>query len=198
MIPVVHAEAAFVAAYVVFLVLVAIGLEWVARFSHRQSHRSRTIGFRFHQHVNAWECSEGNYLWLQEVDQERRLAHYKGDAKICNACGVKHTCTDGDNGRELVRSLNAWTHTEMGQFQRVMSLTLLLLAAVIAIAELIRHHNRWELILLVPSALLVFSMGVRVLRVLREINRKVSHALNLPVPLGAKTEINRTWKKSWW
>lgn len=198
MIEALHSEVVFAAGYAVFLVLAAIGLEWMARFSHRQSQRSKTVGFRYHHHVSAWECSEGNFLWLQEIDQDSRLARYKANAHVCNACGSKCQCTDSDDGRELVHSLNAWTHTEIGQFQRGISLTLIFLAVVILIAGLIRHHNQSELILLGLSMVPVLTLGLRVLRVFRVTNRKISRAMKVPAPLDVIAESNKRWKKRWW
>ena len=193
-----HAETLFAGGYALFLVLVAIGLEWMARFSHRQLHRSKTVGFRFHVHVNAWECSEGNFLWLREIDQDRRLARYKANGHVCNNCGIKHQCTDSDDGRELVHSLNAWVQTELGQFQRAISLTLVLLAAVILIAESVRHHNQSELILLTVGIIPVIAVGLRQLKLVRETGRKVAHALRMPAAFEGGTEPNTPWKKRWW
>lgn len=37
---------------------------------------------------------------------------------VCNACPSKHRCTDSDRGREIVRPLDPWPHSEAGRLHR--------------------------------------------------------------------------------
>ena len=137
-------EVLLAAAYAAVLLGVALGLDLLARHSHARTERYRTGGFRFHAHLDAWECPEGEHLHLREVDGERRLARYRARPHVCNACAAKPACTDSDEGRELTRPLDAWPRSEAGRFHRVISLALVALAAVIAVVALLRHHEPAE------------------------------------------------------
>jgi hypothetical protein len=67
-------EAILLGGYALFLLGAATTLDLLARHSHRRSERYRTAGFRYHEHLDAWECPEGQHLWPHEYDRERRLA----------------------------------------------------------------------------------------------------------------------------
>jgi hypothetical protein len=196
--PTLNGEVLFAAGYVAFLSLASIGLEWMARFSHRQAHRARLVGFRYHPHVSAWECSEGHFLWLKERDDQHGVAYYKADARTCNACPVKDRCTDADDGRELLHSLNAWSTTELAQFQRTISLMLLLLGALILIAEVIRHHNGPELLLLGLNTFALTGLGVRMLASFRKRSQDDSGKEYPQVRWEVLARPNSAWKRRWW
>ena len=142
------AEVVVASGYALFLLATAAGLDLLAQHSYRRSDRFRTAGFQYHEHLDAWECPEGQHLWLHEHDRERRLLRYRGKPQVCNACPAKPGCTDSDEGREIVRSLDTWARSEAGRFHRVLSLTLVLLAALLLTAELLRHRDPTELLLL--------------------------------------------------
>jgi hypothetical protein len=139
-----HIEVLLALSYGAFLLLAAVGIDLLARSSHRRSQLHRIAGFRYHEHIDAWECPEGQHLWPQEYDHERRLVRYRGKPLVCNACPSKHRCTDSDEGREVVRFLDPWIATEAGRFHRVLSLVLVGLAALIAAVALARHHAALE------------------------------------------------------
>jgi hypothetical protein len=120
-----NAEVALALGYALFLLALAGGLDLLARHSHGRSQRYRTAGFRFHPHLDAWECPEGQHLWLHEHDQESRLLRYRGKPEVCNACPRKRECTDSDEGREIVRFLDEWPRLEAGRFHRGLALTLI-------------------------------------------------------------------------
>jgi hypothetical protein len=143
-----HVEAILAAAYGAFLLAAALGLDALARHTHRRSERYRTAGFRYHEHLDAWECPEGQHLWPHEHDHERRLVRYRGQPLVCNVCPSKHRCTDSDDGREVVRFLDPWIESEAGRFHRAFSLVLVALAALVAVVGLARHHSGAETILL--------------------------------------------------
>ncbi len=134
-------EALFVGGYAAALLVVAIAMEWAARASHDQIDRTKTIGFRYHKQLNAWQCSEGTFLWPQRPDTSARVIRYHAKAEICNACALKSICTDAEDGRTLVRPLDAWPHSEMARFQRVLSLSLMILAAMLCAVELARQGD---------------------------------------------------------
>ncbi len=141
-------EVVLAAAYGGGLIAAAVVLDLLARHSHARADRYRTGGFRFHAHLDAWECPEGEHLHLRELDHELRVARYRARAHVCNACSAKPACTDSDDGRELVRSLDAWPRSEAGRFHRGISLALVTLAVLIAAVALVRHHEVAEAALL--------------------------------------------------
>jgi hypothetical protein len=143
-----HVEAILAAAYGAFLLAAALGLDALAQHTHRRSERYRTAGFRYHAHLDAWECPEGQHLWPREHDHERRLVRYRGQALVCNTCPTKHRCTDSDDGREVVRFLDPWIESEAGRFHRAFSLVLVALAALVAVVGLARHHSVAETVVL--------------------------------------------------
>lgn len=161
---VVHGEVLFAAGYVTFLVLVSVGFELMVRSSHNRILQSTTVGFRFHRHLNVWECSQGNMLGLVHMDHKKGIARYKADGRVCGRCSIKHLCTDSEDGRELTHTIGYWTQSELGRFQGGLSFTLLVLGEVIVIIELARHHSGADLVLLGLGGSVVLSIGMRVLR----------------------------------
>jgi hypothetical protein len=150
-------EVALAAAYAGILVSVAFLLEWLSAHTHRRALRFRTAGFSYDETHDYWICPEGEQLWPHEFDRERRLVRYRARAHVCNACPSKGRCTDSDHGREVVRSLDPWPHSEAGRFHRVVALLMIALAALILVVVLARHHTLAEasllLLLLVVTAL---------------------------------------------
>jgi len=153
----VTAEAVLAAGYAAFLVLGAFALESLSAHTHRRSLRFRTAGFAYDETHDRWLCPEGEHLWPHEFDRERRLVRYRARAHVCNACPAKVRCTDSDRGREIVRPVDPWPHSEAGRFHRVIALMLVVLAALVLLAEAARHHRPPEaallLGLLVPALL---------------------------------------------
>ncbi len=126
------ADGLMAAAYAVFLLGAAAALDLAARHTHRRSERYRTAGFAYHEHLDAWECPEGQHLHRAEVDQHSRLVRYRAKAHVCNACPAKGGCTDSDEGREVVRAMDPWPHSEAGRFHRGISIALVVLAALVS------------------------------------------------------------------
>jgi hypothetical protein len=110
----VSVQALLAAGYAAALVAGAFCLEWLSSHTHRRSQRFRTFGFTYHEEHDHWTCPEGQHLWPHEYDQERRLVRYRAKAHICNGCPRKAACTDSDRGREIVRPLDPWPHSEAG------------------------------------------------------------------------------------
>jgi hypothetical protein len=173
------AEAMLAGGYASALVLGALALEWLSAHTHRRSLRYRTAGFTYHPDHDAWTCPEGEYLWRHELDHERRLARYRARAHVCNACPVKERCTDSDHGRELVRPLDPWPHSEAGRFHRVISSMLVALAACVLLVELARHHRPAEAAVLCALLSLCVLVGRFLLRDLR------AHPANFPESSGS-------------
>lgn len=142
--------------YAALLIAGAFVLEWLSAHTHRRALRYRTAGFTYDETLDHWRCPEGEHLWPHEFDEERRLVRYRARAHVCNACHRKHACTDSDRGREIVRPLDPWPHSEAGRFHRGIALVLVALALLILVVEATRHHRPQEAVLLtalfVPGA----------------------------------------------
>jgi hypothetical protein len=138
--------------------------------------RYRTAGFAYDDAQDLWVCPEGEQLWPQEFDRERRLVRYRARAHICNSCPRKERCTDSDHGREIVRPLDPWPHSEAGRFHRVICLVLVALSGLILVVVLARHHEPAEAALLLGLLLPIALAGRWLLRDLRV------HPAGLPSP----------------
>lgn len=155
------AEAVMAAGYAIFLALVAVVLELVARHSHRRAHQFRTAGFHYDWHSDAWQCPAGQRLTRIEPDSLKdKVARYRAPARVCNACPLKVECTDSDEGREL-HSLHPWIDSELGRFHRGISVALLLLAAMILGIEMVRNRTQAELALLLTVLASIGMVGGR-------------------------------------
>ena len=159
-----HIEVALAAGYAGFLMVVAAGLEWFGRHSHQRSGQFRTAGFKYHGHLDVWECPCGHHLHPHYRDPVREVVRYRAPAHTCNACARKNDCTDSERGREIIQSSESWIETQAGKFHRVLSLTLLFLAALILIAEMFRHPTLSEVLLPGSVLALVLTRGLRLAR----------------------------------
>lgn len=157
MISSVSVEVVLAAGYALALVAIAFVLELVARHSHRRSERYRNSGFVYFQSMDLWECPTGRQLTRADVDYQRRVLHYRAPADACNACLLKSNCTDSNDGRLLRTHMDSWLESELRRFHRGISLTLLLLATIILIAETVRHPEPRELLIL---SCLLFPVGL--------------------------------------
>jgi hypothetical protein len=153
----VNAEVVLAAGYATLLTGGAFALEWLSAHTHRRALRFRTAGFAYDESHDHWLCPEGEQLWPHEFDRERRLVRYRARAHVCNACPSKHRCTDSDDGREIVRPLDPWPHSEAGRFHRAIALLMVCLGALVLVVGVARHHESPEALLLlgllVPTAL---------------------------------------------
>ena len=170
------AEALLFAGYGAFLLAAAGLLEWLSAHTHRRSLRYRTAGFTFNEELDHWVCPEGQHLWPHDFDPERRLVRYRAKAHICNGCARKPACTDSDRGREIVRPLDPWPHSEAGRFHRAISLLMVALAALILVVEAARHHEPPEAALLL-GLIAVAALAARWLQ--RDLR---AHPANFPTP----------------
>jgi hypothetical protein len=172
----VTAEVVLAAAYAAALALGAFALEWLSAHTHRRALRYRTAGFAYDDTHDHWQCPEGELLWPHEFDRERRLVRYRARPHVCNACPSKPRCTDSDEGREIVRPLDPWPHSEAGRFHRVIALLLVALAVLLLVLELARHHAPTEAALLLGLLVPIAVAGNWLLRDLR------GHPANFPAP----------------
>lgn len=172
----IHPEVLFVGSYAVFLLAAALGLDLLARHSHARSERYRTAGFTYLRQHDTWICPEDQILTRSETDHERRLVRYRGRPQICNQCPTKSECTDSNDGREVVRKMDRWPHSEAGRFHRGISLCIILVATLILAAELVRNHS--------PAEILVLGIALAVTGTVARHMHKAFRAspVNFPVP----------------
>ncbi|MGA9372091.1 MAG: hypothetical protein WBV53_09610 [Solirubrobacterales bacterium] len=156
-------ESLLAAGYGLFLILVALGLDLLARHSHRRSELYRTAGFTFHEHLDAWECPEGERLHRIETDVHQRLARYRAHARVCNSCPRKGDCTDSDSGRELTRVLDPWPHSEVGRFHRGIAVAIVCFGVLVIGAGAVLHHGPGDLAVLGGALLLSTLAGLHLL-----------------------------------
>jgi hypothetical protein len=167
-------EVFLVAGYAAFLVLAALVLEWLSAHTHRRALRYRTAGFDYDEVHDHWTCPEGQHLWPHEFDHERRLVRYRAKAHICNGCPRKDACTDSDRGREVVRSLDPWPHSEAGRFHRGIAVMLVVLALFVLAVGGARNHDPAEAALLLGLMAVALLIGRWLVRDLR------AHPANFP------------------
>jgi hypothetical protein len=80
-----------------------------------------------------------------------RTVTYRAPAAACNACPSKAACTDSSQGREIERSNLSGLEYGMKRFHRALSLTLLVLASVIVVVELVRTRDLYPRIVLAAT-----------------------------------------------
>lgn len=157
-------EVLLAAGYAVFLVVVAIALERLARHSHHRSEQFQVAGFKYHPEPDHWECPTGQHLKRKEFDRHQRVVRYLAPAPICNKCGFKVNCTDSDTGREIERRLDPWLQSELQRFHRGISLALILLAVLILVIEMVRYNRLEDLLLLAVLLAPIGAMGAHLVK----------------------------------
>ena len=170
------AETLLAAGYSLALLISAGMLEWLSAHTHRRSLRYRTAGFDYQPDHDVWVCPENEHLWPHEFDHERRLVRYRARAHVCNRCPLKERCTDSDHGREIVRPIDPWPHSEAGRFHRVIAVMLVVLGALVALVGLARNHQPAEAALLI-GVLLACGLAMRLL-----VHDLRVHPANFPEP----------------
>jgi hypothetical protein len=171
-----HIEVLLVGSYALLLVASALILEIVARHSHRRSEHYRNSGFLYKQKLDVWECPAGDHLTREQTDFERKIARYRAPAHKCNACHLKENCTDSNDGRVLESRLDAWLQSELSRFHRGISLALLLLAVLFLVAEMFRHQELRDWIVLIALLAPIGIAGSRYLVYFSEEAPKIDKA----------------------
>jgi hypothetical protein len=136
--------------YALLLLLIASGIERLARRTHRRAEAYRTGGFVYLPDVDAWRCPTGEQLRPVEVDHARRLTRYRARAGACARCPLRPACTDSADGREITRARADWPESEVGRFHRTLSLVLVGLAGLVAVLALLRNPGGPEALALSP------------------------------------------------
>jgi len=117
-------------AYAVVLLLVAYGIDTLARRSAAKVESDRAGGFVYHEDHDAWLCPEDQWLWPQSFDPDNRVMRYRGSPTVCNACPVKDTCTTSHDGREVSRAVDSWPASEAARFHRGIACAITVLAVL--------------------------------------------------------------------
>lgn len=151
--------------YSLFLTAFALGLDRLGRHAHHRSGRFRTQGFVYHQHLDVWQCPEGEHLRPHGLDHRQRVARYRARASVCNQCAAKGGCTDSDGGREIARPLDPWPHSEAGRFHRGISVTLVGLACLVALGGALLNPKLPDLVALGTLFTLVLATALHLARV---------------------------------
>ncbi|WP_169984511.1 hypothetical protein [Microbispora sp. H10836] len=138
-------EAVLADGYAAGLLATAAGLDRLARHVAVRSERHRTGGFTYRPEHDAWVCPADQLLWPVGQDRHHRL--YRAKPSVCNACPGKAGCTPSRDGREIVRALLPWPHSEVGRFHRGLALVLVVLAASLTLIQAVRHPAWPDLVL---------------------------------------------------
>lgn len=152
-------EALMAGGYVAILLVAALTLEWLSVRTNERSQQFRTAGFDYDDQHDFWVCHQGQQLWPEEFDREKRLVRYRAKATVCRACPARESCTDDPAGREITKAIDPWPHSEAGRFHRGISVMLVGLALFILLIELVRHHAPVELAILAPALALTLGLG---------------------------------------
>lgn len=128
-------------AYAACLAIIAIVLEWVARHAHRRSIGVATAGFTYHPDKDIWRCPQDQHLFPIFSDHLKGVVVYRAPASACNTCVSRAACTDSEHGRAIEWSNRQGMERGVQRFHRAISLTLLSLANLILIIELLRISN---------------------------------------------------------
>jgi hypothetical protein len=153
--------------YVVFLVAVAMLLELAARHVHKRSEQAATAGFVYRPDRDVWECPDGRNLHREETDTPLKVIRYRAEAGHCNACVFKFRCTNSDSGRVIEQRANSWLDSGLYRFHRGMSISLLVLAGMILVIEMVRNHSPRGEVLLAVVTVCVGTLGLWLTRALR-------------------------------
>ena len=135
--------------YAVFLGLIALVLEVLARHVRERSVKANTIGFTYHADRDIWSCPRDQHLFPTFADSNPGKVIYRAPASVCNACRSKAACTDSTTGREIERMESGSVESGMKHFHRGLSLMLLCLSSLILAVEFFRTGNvnaRWGLV----------------------------------------------------
>jgi hypothetical protein len=148
------------AGYSLVLLLVAFGIDLLARRAHTANDEHQTRGFTYHRDHDAWLCPEDQWLWPQTFDPENRVMRYRGSPTVCNSCPVKASCTTTEDGRELRRSVDAWPSSESARFHRGIACAVAVLAVLFPVVTSLTVEHWSSQVLLLGTGLLVALGGI--------------------------------------
>lgn len=146
------------AGYGVVLLVVAYGLDLLARRTSSNTARWRSGAFTYHEDHDAWICPEDQWLWPHSFDPENRVMRYRASPAVCNACPVKETCTSSTHGREISRGVDPWPASEAERFHRGIACSVAVLGALWPAGMMLDGGSAGELTVL-GAALAVVAVG---------------------------------------
>jgi len=149
-----------VAGYSGFLVVVAYSFDLLARRVAKRSQAWRNGAFTYHSDHDAWVCPEDQWLWPTTFDPEQRTMRYRAKPSVCNSCPVKKDCTTSAHGREVVREVDPWPHSEAGRFHRGLACAIAAIALLLPLGLLLGMHDPADALLLGLTALGVVLAGL--------------------------------------
>jgi len=164
-------ECVLMLGYALSLVLIALLLEPVTRLVQRRSVGFSTAGFTYHPDQDIWRCPRDQHLVPVFSDCVKGTVIYRAPAATCNACPSKAACTDSDEGRQIERSSLSELEVGIARFHRGVSLTLLVLASLILVVELVRTGGLFPRIVLV-AILALFCL------LIQHLSATVSHGIH--------------------
>ena len=116
--------------YVVFVLIAARIVEFVAKKHYERAQNFAVRGFHYVAEEDHYRCPEGEHLKLVERDNEARLAVYQIKTS-CTFCRLKESCTPDSHVRQITRSLATWAEAEVGKFHRRISAIMFLAATLV-------------------------------------------------------------------
>lgn len=143
------------AGYGLVLLLIAYGIDTMARGAARKVEDQSAGGFVYHEEHDAWVCPEDQWLWPQSFDPDNRVMRYRGSPSVCNACPVKETCTSSSSGREVRRQVDSWPASESARFHRTIACSVTVLAVAWPGAAALTRSSTLETAILLAVAVLV-------------------------------------------
>ena len=161
-------ESLLAAGYGLFLALAAIGVDVLARHSHRRSELYRTAGFTYLESADAWECPEGERLHRIETDMQQRLARYRARARRLqrlSAQGGLHRLRQRPRGHPRARSLAPLGGGPLPPRDRGLRWSASGCLVICAGAAL--HHGAGDLAVLGAALLICAAIGLYLLADLR-------------------------------
>lgn len=146
--------------YALALVLVAYGIDRMAKRAQHTLTDHHAPGFTYHEDHDAWLCPEDQWLWPRSFDPDNRVMRYRGSPSVCNHCPVKDTCTTSDDGREMRRMIDTWPASESARFHRGIACAVTALAVLwpLATAFTVSSWHSQILLLAVAAAVGVVSL----------------------------------------
>ncbi len=143
------------AAYGVFLLAAAHGLDRIARRASLSRGRWRMGGFTYHPEHDAWVCPEDQWLWPQSFDPGNRVMRYRASPAVCNSCPVKASCTTSNHGREVTRHVDPWPASEAERFHRGIACTVAAVGVLWPLLSMLGHRSAMELVALGTTVVVV-------------------------------------------
>ncbi|MHB1559564.1 MAG: hypothetical protein ACYC61_19120 [Isosphaeraceae bacterium] len=150
--------------YIVALWAGGWALESLARAHFRRAQRHAHDGFAYDEHLDRYECPQGELLTLDTYDDRDRLAIYRAPASSCNACPLMTFCAPHGEGRRVYHSLAEFHETDVGRFHRRLSLTILGVALAFSAAGLVAWWSRpgeWLLAIASGVSIVLLWLDIR-------------------------------------